>query len=133
MRPRYWMYRLYVALSAGLSMLVVWIEPASLGNQIISKSGPIGWPCVAVLGVVSCVAVVDAVLNDMFGLAVRWKRALRWRHWVFMALAMGLASVSYVCVMAVGYTPLVLPFLLDATFATLVAITGLFHLYRSEQ
>ena len=126
------MLRLYVALSAAFSMLIIWIEPQSLGHQMFERSGSIGWPAVGVLGVVCVVAIIDALVNDAFHLGRRWRCAQRWRHWVFMALAMGLASVSYVVVMGVGYTPLILAFLLDATAAALVAVTDLFHRYRGE-
>ena len=132
MRPRYWMTRIYMGLSAALSMLIVWIEPQSLGHQMIERSGPIGWPAVAVLGVVCVVAIVDVLINDAFDVGRRWHCARRWRHWVFMALAMGLACVSYVIVMGVGYTPLILAFLLDAVAATVIAVTDLFQQYRGE-
>lgn len=131
MRPRYWQHRIYVALSAALTMWVVWSEPLSLGHRIITRSGAAGWYAVAALGAVCAVAVVDAVVNDVFHLGRRWHCARRWRHWVYMAMALGMASVAYVVVMSEGYTSLVLPLLLDAIVAAHVAGTDLFHRFRS--
>lgn len=131
MRPRYWMLRMYVAMSASLTMWVIWSEPASLGHGIISRSGTAGWYCVTALAFVCALSLIDTLLNDMAHIHLRWECARRWRHWLYMMLALGLTSVAYVAVMAVGYTSLVLPLLLDAGVAVMVAVTDLFHRHRS--
>lgn len=133
--PRYWMTRLYVALSAFATIVVIWWEPAALTHRLITQSGLPGWYLVGALAALALFGVIDVVVNDMLPDRFRIRCAKRYRHLIYIALATGLACMSYVFVAGDGgwFRPLVLPFWVDASFAALVAFLDLFQRHRRPQ
>jgi hypothetical protein len=133
--PRYWITRLYVALSGLTSILVCWLEPEALTHKLIDASGDQGWVMVGVLAVLCVIAICDVLVNDL--LPDRYELAMpkRRRHLIYIALAMGIFCMSYVFVAGENSTfrPLVLPFWLDGSIAAGVAFLDLFQRHRAPR
>jgi len=132
--PRYWISRLYLALSTLATIGVIWLESDSLMHRLITQSGPAGWYLVGILAFVAIVALADSIVNDLLPDRYRLKAAKRYRHLVYVAIAMGLASMSYVFLaVGGGWRPVVLPFWVDTMFAAMVAFLDLFQRHRRPQ
>ncbi|MDN4590250.1 hypothetical protein DBA29_17305 [Xenophilus aerolatus] len=130
--PRYWITRLFVACSTVATILVIWWEPEALTHRLISQSGAQGWWLVGLLACVAVLGVADVIVNDILPdrISIAWVK--RRRHFVYIGLAMGLMSMTFVFVAGDGgwFRPLVLPFWVDAFFAALVAFLDLFQRHR---
>ncbi len=130
--PRYWLVRLYVALSVLANVLIICTEPQALAHRVVAMSGSSGWLCVGALGLLACLALVDVVVNDLLPAHINLPFARRWRHLVYMLLALGLVSITGVIVSAVGMTTLLLAFWLDAAVSVAIAFFDLFSRHRSR-
>lgn len=133
--PRYWITRLYVALSILTNILASWYEPQALTHKLIDASGEQGWVMVGILGSICIVAIADVVVNDLLPDKFRLASAKRYRHLIYIALAMGIFCMAYVFVAGDGSTfrPLVLPFLLNGAVSAAVAFLDLFQRHRAPQ
>lgn len=118
---RFWLARLHVALSTFVIAVITIMEPLSLGNQVITRTGPLGWLCVMALAGVSLLCAADVIVNDMLPDRFRLPLAYRWRHLLYMLLALGLVSVTFVIAAAIGFSTLMLLYWLDAIAAVFVA------------
>lgn len=129
--PRYWITRLYVALSAFTAIAVIWWEPEALTHKLITQSGERGWWLVSALACVAVVGIFDVIVNDLLPDRFHLRCAKRWRHLIYAALAIGLMCITYVFIAGgAGWRALVLPFWVDASFAALVAFLDLFQRHR---
>lgn len=128
--PRYWMDRLYCACAILATLLITWAEPASLLHRAIARSGPEGWWCVGALCVLAALAGLDVVVNDMLPPRFSLPGTERFRHVLFLALGMGLLSVTYVLAEAVGFSPVLLLLPVHAAFTVAIAFFDLFHRHR---
>ncbi len=127
--PRYWLTRLYCALSAATNVITS-IEPRSLTAQVVSATGGAGDYWLAALGAVALVAVLDVIVNDLMPEGYSLGRTRRYRHLTYMALAVllcGLASATYT---TVGWTTLLITWWVDAAMATTIAFVDLFARHR---
>ncbi|CAN5857208.1 hypothetical protein BH11PSE13_BH11PSE13_12060 [soil metagenome] len=133
--PRYWITRLYVALSTVMSIIVSWLEPGALTHRLIDRSGEQGWVMVGLLAVVCGFAIVDVVVNELLPEKFKLPTAKKHRHLIYMALAMGIFCMSYVFIVGEGgwFRPLVLPFWLDGFVAAAVAFLDLYQRHRAPQ
>lgn len=118
---RFWLARLHVSLSTFVIALITVTEPLSLGNQVITKTGPLGWVCVMALAGLSLLCAADVVINDLAPDALRMPWALRWRHLLYMQLALGLVSLTFVIAATIGFTTLFFLYWLDAIAAVFLA------------
>jgi CHASE2 domain-containing sensor protein len=131
--PRYWITRLYVALCTLVSIAVTWLEPESIAHRLVDATGGQGWPLIAMLAGVACLAIVDVLVNDLLPLRFTFLRAKRHRHLIYAALSMGIFSLSYVILVgAGGWRPLVLPYWLNGGVAAAVAFLDLFQRHRAR-
>lgn len=130
--PRYWITRMYVAASVLASVAVIWWEPHTLTHRLISQSGAAGWWLVALLAVVAGAGIVDVIVNDILPDRFHLLCIKQRRHLLYIGLAMGEASLCFVFAMGEGgwWRALLLPFLLDAAVAALVAFLDLFQRHR---
>ena len=128
--PRYWLTRLYVALSVLVNIMVTSLEPQSLTARAIYATGSLGWLAVWTLGAVGIVALLDVLVNDLAPDHWRLPSAHRWRHFVYMAIALGEVSITYVIAAKLGFTPLLFVYWLDAAAAVAIAYFDLFARHR---
>lgn len=133
--PRYWITRLYVALSVLLSLVVSWLETEALTHQLLNDSGRQGWWIVAALAMVCLTAVADVIVNDLLPTRFSLPTAKRHRHLIYIALSIGVFCMSYVFIVGDGgwFRPLVLPFWLHGVIAAAVAFLDLFQRHRAPQ
>lgn len=128
--PRYWFARLYVALSVLVNVVVTLLEPSALTARAINASGSLGWLAVWTLGAVGVVALLDVIVNDLAPDRWRLPSAHRWRHFVYMAIALGEVSITYVIAAKLGFTPLLFVYWLDAAADVAIAYFDLFARHR---
>lgn len=128
--PRYWFARLYLAASVLVNIVVTWLEPAALTARAVAATGPVGWICVWTLGGVALVGLADVLVNDIAPARWRLPTAHRWRHLVYMALALGEVSITYVITANLGFTPLLFVYLTDAAAAVAIAYLDVFARHR---
>jgi hypothetical protein len=129
--PRYWLVRMYIALSVLTNVLIICSEPHALAHRVVASSGVLGWLCVGALGLLACLALADVVVNDLLPAHINLPVARRWRHLIYMLLALGLVSITGVIVAAIGPTTLLLTFWLDASVSVAIAFFDLFSRHRS--
>lgn len=130
MKSRYWLTRLYIAMSVLVTCLIALLETGSANHRIIEAGGPIGSLSMAALMCLAFVALCDVVINDLMPARYRFEWSFDYRHLLYMWLALGLVSVSVVVMKAAGPTPLLLRFWLDASLATLVAFLDTYSRHR---
>lgn len=122
---RYWMVRLYVALSVITNCLVAWFEPASLTAQML-RANPTGWWLLSILCVLATVTLADIFINDWLPPQYSFPHAREHRHLVYIAIAIGTFCLTYAILKERGYTALLLTYWVDAGFAAGVAALDLF-------
>lgn len=128
---RYWLVRLYLALSVLTVSLIACFEPRTMIYMLIAQSGPIGWWCVLALACVAALAACDVLVNDLLPEPCRFAFAMRNRHIIYMLLALGLVSTGYVIARQAGVTAFHARLLLDASVATLIAYFDVFARHKS--
>ena len=129
--PRYWITRLYVALSTLVSAVIIVFEDEALVHKIVWHSGPTGMWCVVALALVALVAAADVVVNDLLPDRFVFEVAKRNRHLVYMALSMGLMSLCFVMTQSKGeWSQVTLRYQLDALVAATLAVLDLFSRHR---
>lgn len=126
-RPRYFLTRLYVALSVMVNVAITATEPQALSFKVVDHTGPVGWFLMACLFGLACLACLDVLVNDLLPERFVLPTAVRWRHLVYMAIPMGQVSLVYAIVDAHGFTTLILTYLLDAVVCVTAAVLDLFH------
>lgn len=133
--PRYWITRLYVGLTTLCAIFVTSHEPEAISYKIIQASGDQGWRMVYLLGVIAGLAVVDVLVNDLFPERFKIEVAKRNRHLIYIGLATGIFSISFVLLSDAGgwYRPLVLSYWLHGSVAALVAFLDLFQRHRGKE
>jgi len=94
--PRYWLERLYFACTTVANGWVTWTEPESYLAQIANRSGREGWFVIGALIAAGAVAIADVLINDFLPCRFTFPWAKRWRHLVFMPMAIGLVALCYV-------------------------------------
>lgn len=129
--PRYWLERLSCSAAILATLLISWQEPDSLLHRVIDRSGPEGWWCVCALCALCGLGILDVVVNDFLPPRFTLQRAKDWRHLIFLAMGMGLVSVTYVMAEAEGWRPLLLLFPIHAVIAVAVAFFDMFQRHRS--
>lgn len=128
--PRYWLTRLYLACSVLNVTLVSCFESRTLLYRIIQQSDDAGWWCVLGLACLACLGVVDTLINDLLPKNFNLRCAKKYRHLIYMALAMGMLSLAYIIAKAEGASYLLIRPCLDAAVAACIAFFDLFARHR---
>lgn len=129
--PRYWTVRLYIALSILTTLGVIRFEPNFLSHKYITHSGEFAWLCVGVLAVLSFIALVDVVVNDLLPETFQLRCAKSNRHLIYIFQALGIACIAFVLYAEGASIPVILSYLVDGAFAALVAFLDLFQRHRA--
>lgn len=129
---RYWMLRAYVATRALVVVFNMLIDPSTLTRKAVETSGTIGWFAVSALGALALLALVDVFVNDLCPDRFVLNSFMKRRHLVYMALSVGLMSMSYIALKG-GAMAAVSYFWVDACFACGVAIADLFARHQKDR
>ncbi|WP_395055179.1 hypothetical protein [Polaromonas sp.] len=123
---RYWMTRLYLATNVLALALAAVFDSSTLAHRVLIESGAAGMWAMQALAVVAVVGLADCLVNDLLPdrFILRW--SFRHRHLVYMALALGLVSISYITAKNYGPSTVHVFYMLHAAFATFVAFFDLF-------
>lgn len=97
-----WLARLLVAGNAILACLLILQEPSSLLHQTIERAGLTGQIAVSALVGIGLLAVVDVLINDLLPARYELQCALKYRHTVYMLIALGCLSLIFVIVKSHG-------------------------------
>lgn len=129
--PRYWMTRMYVALSIMANCIVAYLEPQSLTAMVL-RTNPTGWACLGILFALAVTALVDVAINDLLpqGYYLRWTRDQR--HWIYVLMALFTMGLTYAIVREKGFTALLLAYWVDAAIAVAIAPLDLFARHRGH-
>lgn len=127
--PRYWLVRLYLALSVVIFTGTALYQPDTQIYRMISLSG--GQFFVFALMLLSLIAMLDAVVNDMFPDRYRLKWAMRHRHVIYMMIALGTFSMAYILWSLSGRpNGAALHLILSSAMATTIAFLDVFARHR---
>ncbi|ROR25168.1 hypothetical protein EC845_1208 [Comamonas sp. BIGb0124] len=126
LHPRYWHARMQLVTLVASMLAVTVGEPASILHQIIGSTGRHGWFWVGLLIVVTALAAVDILINDVLPDRISLGPLKNRRYLVYMALSMGLISLCAVIVIANGTTSVLLVWLVPGFGAAHLAITDFY-------
>lgn len=127
--PRYWLVRLYLALSLVILCVTALLQTGTQLYRQVSADG--GGLYVITLGAISLIGALDAIVNDM--LPDRWRLpwARRHRHVIYMLMAIGSFSIAYMLIIGAGMlTGASAQLILNTLVATLIAFLDLFSRHR---
>lgn len=124
--PPFWFARLYIAAHIGVIALVACFGSETLLQRVIAASGEAGFWCVLVLAVLSGLAVLDVLINDLLPDRFKLCKVKRYRHFLYIALALGVVSLGFVIARQVGVSTLHASILLAAAGATWLAFLDLY-------
>lgn len=127
---RYWFTRHYIGLSTLATFAIALLSPDSLNGRAVDAAGPVGWWVVAILAVVSFIALMEAFFTTfMCGDRMWWFR--EHRHVGFMLIAIGQLCLAYLVVeYSSTSSVLVIRFSVDAFAATFIAFLDMFARHR---
>jgi hypothetical protein len=127
---RHWLSRLYVTMSILISVLITMLEPRSLAYQVMEEGSAAGWAFLFLLGALGLVALFDVCVNDLLPHEFDMPSGRRWRHLVYMALAVGLCCVSFVIAADTGFSMVLLNYWKDIAICVAIAYLDLFQRHR---
>lgn len=130
--PQFWFGRLYIALHVGVIALVACFGDGTLMHKVVLASGPEGFWCILALAAVSAVAVADVVINDLLPARYALTAVKRHRHYVYIALAIGLTSLAFVIAKQVGLSTLHSSVALGVGGAAWIAFLDLYARHRES-
>lgn len=122
--PRYYMVRLYIALSILTNSLVGFFEPMSPGAWVL-RSSHAGWLWLSALFAMGLFSLADVIVNDLMPERYSLDALRNQRHTGYSAVAMATLGLSYVVLHEYGYTAQLLTYWVDAAFALSVAYLDL--------
>ena len=117
-----WLARLLVAGNAILACLLILQEPASLLHQTVDRAGFTGHFAVSALVVIGFLAVFDVTINDWLPPHYELRCALRYRHTIYMLIALGCLSLMFVIVKAHGPSSSLIHYGMVAAAAMVLAV-----------
>lgn len=128
---RYFIARLYVALSVLLSILSIVFEPSAIHTAATSSAGIPMIMIICAIGVCA-IAIIDAFVNDFLPVKYKFTYAYHYRHLVYMALALISFSLSAGLLVTYGGSILIGRLWLDGLISTIVAVLDLFSRHREN-
>ena len=132
MHNRYFIARLYVAISVLLTALAVMFDPTSIHSQAAYAAK---LPDTLFIGalLVCSIAILDTFVNDILPNKYKFKQAYDFRHVIYMALALISFSLSAGLLVTFGGSILVGRLWLDSLVATVVAVLDIFARHRGQK
>ena len=130
--PAYWLVRLYFSLSVVVTALVVGFVSVVPAYGIVAKSGPAGQWLLLALACLGAVGVLDVLVNDLLPAGYTLKNPKIFRHFIYIAMSIGLVGLSYVIIKNSSNSMLVLRLLLDASVGGAVSVLDLLYRHRQE-
>jgi len=129
----YWSARLLLCMYVLTTSLISWADPRTLVSELLVQSGQAGWLVLAALICLSLVGLLDVVINDFMPKPLTLNFVHRYRHLLFMAIAIGSVLVSGVIATSAGWTVMLLKFWLDAAAACALAFLEMFPRHRNPK
>jgi hypothetical protein len=128
--PRYWLGRLYVILSVLTNVTIINFEHLSLGHTVLTRTGPSGWVLLHIIGALALLGLADVVINDILPQRIVLPFAIRWRHLIYMALSVALASLMFVITAIYGNSAVNFVLGLDMAMAASIGVLAPFARHR---
>lgn len=99
----------------------------------VSEDGFGGLIGITLLGVLALAGIVDVVVNDILPSRYSLKVAHRYRHVVFMLIAIGQVALVLALARAMDLKPSVGRYILDASMAAWLACIGVYDHFVNER
>lgn len=120
-----WLARTLVAANAIIACLLVLQSPSSLMHQTIDQAGTAGHFAVSMLVAMGFVALIDVFINDLLPAQYKLRCALRYRHTIYMLIALSCLSLIFVIVKSHGPVSSLMYYGLVSLAATAIAVYDL--------
>jgi predicted membrane channel-forming protein YqfA (hemolysin III family) len=124
-RPRYWLTRLYIALSVLAMNLATYLEPGALAAPCTT-----GWVLAGILCGLGLIGVLDVIINDLMPDRFTLPAVKEHRHLVYVGMALATLGMAYAIVRAEGWTSMLIVYGVDFAAALAVAPLDLFARHR---
>jgi hypothetical protein len=128
--PRYWLGRLYVVLSVLTNISIFNFVDVSLGHAVLQRTGTPGWIALYITAGIALLGMADVIINDILPHGIVLTFALRWRHLIYMALSLSLASLMFLITAIQGNSVINFVFGLDMAMAASIGILTPFARHR---
>lgn len=129
-RPRYWLGRMILSCWVLSNTLITMFRPESLSAQRFLDAGPFGAFVLLLLLLLTSIAVLDGVVNDLMPTRFAFRQGVAYRHIGFMAIAICLTLEASVIALRDGVTVLLVAYFLPASFAVVLTFFDLFARHR---
>lgn len=122
-QPRFWFCRIYTCLGVMVTAGIGLTDPTSKHHESLSADGAGGAVALLVLVGFSLITLVDTIAHDLLGARqCLFLNLRRFRFLWLMGMATGLVGLILVNVQEGVFEPVAWRYLLDASFATALAI-----------
>ena len=128
-----WLARLIVALDVLVTCLIVLVEPTSIIHRVaIEGAGTLGHIGVWALLGIGVLALGDVVVNDVLPERYVFPTCRRYRHTIYMMIALACLSMVFAIVKSVGDSAVVARYLLTAFGASMIAVLDVYDRVERE-
>ncbi|GAA4321732.1 hypothetical protein GCM10023144_01170 [Pigmentiphaga soli] len=121
---RSWIARFYVSASILVTVGIAMVDPYSQHADAMSTDGTGGVFAILLLGGVALAGLVDVAVNDWSPEHIHLPLTHRYRHVVFMLMAIGQVALTSVILQSGDIRPVIARYLLDALVSVIIAATG---------
>lgn len=128
--PRYWLGRMYVVLSVLTNMGFIYFEEQSLGHRVLVKLEPAGWVVLHIIAGLALLGLADVIVNDILPKRFSLRFTARWRHMIYMALSLCLASLMFLITAIYGNSAVNFALGLDMAMAASIGMLTPFARHR---
>lgn len=122
-KPRFWLCRLYACMGVMVTAGIGLSDPTSKHHESLTADGAGGAFALFVLVGFSLLTLIDTIAHDLFGARqCLFLNLRRFRFLWLMGMATGLLGLILVNVQSGEFEPVAWRYLLDASFATFLAV-----------
>lgn len=122
-------HRLTVALVGLAIFLVTYFEQGNLRWAVIDEMGSAGWFFTYILGAMSVIAIIDAVVNDVLSDRYTLKFIMDWRMYFYMLQAALNLSIVYTMFRGGHYSWTAMIYFVMAASSVWIAVFDVLHRY----
>lgn len=125
-QPRYWLSRLILSCWAFSIGLTTSLDAHSVAGPALRDTSVLGWVFPPILLTLSCIAIVDCLVNDV--LPTRFRLLTKhYRHLGFPAMGIVLCVMCAVVAVRLGMRPLLTNYFLPCLFAFALTFLDIFQ------
>jgi len=127
----YWMARLMLCSYVFMSCMAALLDSPTA--RLLAISFDSVWWLVPAVALLSAVGLIDLLINDFLPVKFTLLSIHDRRHLLYIAIAFGSMGISGVIATTEGWSPLLLKYWLDATFAAGLCFLEMFPRHRNKK